>query len=72
MAQVFSTMGAAADRRLNQLADDSRESFNRLKSRSLEDIYGDTKSWVRNNPGKILIGAVTTALLVGYFLKKRT
>ena len=70
MAQVFSSMGAAADRKLNEIADSSREKFNQLKSRSLEDIYGDTKGWLKSNPGKVLVGALATAVLVGYFIRR--
>ena len=68
--QVFSSMGAAADRKLNQMADSSREKLNQFKSKSLEDIYGDTKGWLKNNSGKVLVGALTTAALVGYFLHR--
>jgi hypothetical protein len=71
MAQVFSSMGEAADRRVNQMADASREKFNQLKSKSLEDVYADTSAFLRSNAGRILVGALATALLVSVFMRRK-
>ena len=70
MAQVLSSMGAAADRKINDFADSSRERFNQFKRKSLEEILGDTSTWLKENRGKVLVGALATALLAGYFLKR--
>ncbi len=70
MAQVFSSMGEAADRKINQMADASRDKFNQFKSKSLEDVYADTSAFFRSNAGRILIGALATALLVSVFMRK--
>jgi hypothetical protein len=70
MAQVFSSMGAAADRKINDFADSSRERFNQFKRKSLDEIVGDTSIWLKENSGKVLVGAVATALLAGYFLRR--
>ena len=70
MAQVFASMGEAADRKLNQMADTSREKFNQFKRRSVEDVLADTSAWLRSNSGRVVIGALATALLVSVFLRK--
>ncbi|HEU5182208.1 MAG TPA: hypothetical protein VFW45_15595 [Candidatus Polarisedimenticolia bacterium] len=70
MAQVFSSMGEAADRRINQMADASRDQFNRFKSKSLEEVFADTSAFLKSNAGRILIGALATALLVSVFMRK--
>ena len=41
------------------------------KKKSLEDLYDDTKDWVRQNPGKTLAGALATGFLIGRFLRRR-
>jgi ElaB/YqjD/DUF883 family membrane-anchored ribosome-binding protein len=72
MAQhVFSSLGEAADRKLHALADTSREKLEEIKRKNLGDLYRDTKGWVRHNPGKTLVGAVTTGVLIGWFLRRR-
>lgn len=70
MAHVFSSMGEAADRKINQIADTSRERFNRFKRRSVEDVVADTSAWLKSNKGRVVIGALATALLVSVFLRK--
>ena len=70
MAQVFASMGEAADRKLSQMADTSREKFNQFKRRSVEDVLADTSAWLRSNSGRVVIGALATALLVSVFLRR--
>jgi ElaB/YqjD/DUF883 family membrane-anchored ribosome-binding protein len=73
MAQhVFSSLGETADRKLHALADTSREKFEEIKKKNLGDLYRDTKGWVRHNPVKTLVGAVTTGVLIGWFLRRRS
>jgi ElaB/YqjD/DUF883 family membrane-anchored ribosome-binding protein len=72
MAQhVFSSLGEAADRKLHALADTSREKLEEIKRKNLGDLYRDTKGWVRHNPGKTLVGVLTTGILVGVLLARR-
>ena len=73
MAQhVFSSLGETADRKLHALADSSHEKLEEIAKKSLGDLYRDTKGWVRDNPGKTLVGAVTTGVLIGWFLRRRS
>jgi len=72
MAQhMFSSLGETADRKLHALANTSREQFEKIKKKNLEDLYRDTKGWVRRNQGKALVGAVTTGVVIGWFLRRR-
>jgi len=70
MAQVFSSMGEAADRKMNDLADASRQKFDRFKSKSLEEVLSDCGAWMRSNTGRMVIGAIATALLASIFLRR--
>jgi ElaB/YqjD/DUF883 family membrane-anchored ribosome-binding protein len=72
MAQhMFSSLGETADRKLHALADTSREKLEAIKKKSLGDLYRDTKGWVRHNPGKTLLGAVTAGILIGWILRRK-
>ena len=72
MAQVFSSMGEAADRRINEFTDSSRAKYNQFKNKSLEEVFADTSAWLKSNSGRIVIGAIATALLASVFLRKRS
>lgn len=72
MAQhVLSSLGEAADRKLERIAEISHEKLERIKSRSLGDLSRDTKEWLKHNPGKTFVGALATGILVGWFLRRR-
>jgi len=71
MAQTFASMGQTADRKLEELAQASREKLDKIKGKKLEELYGDTKGWVQNNPVKTVVGAVATGVLIGWFLGRR-
>ena len=68
---VFSSLGETADRKLDKLADTSRETLEKIKRKSIGDLYHDTKGWVQQNPGKTLVGAAVTGVLVGWLLRRR-
>ena len=68
---AFSSLGETADRKLNHLVDTSSERLEILKKKSLGDLYHDTKGWVQHNPGKTLVGVLTTGILVGSLLARR-
>ena len=68
---TLSELGESADRKLDKLADTSREALERIKKKNIEDLYRDTKGWVQNNPGKTLVGAMASGVLVGWLLGRR-
>ena len=83
MAQdVFSSMGETAGRkvqdvadatgrRVQEVADMSREKWDQVKKRSVEDVFADTRDWIRMNPGKTLVGALAAGYLIGRLLRRR-
>jgi len=72
MAQdVFSSVGDAAGRKAREFADASREKWDEVKKKSLEDVLLDTKEWVRQHPGKTLVGALAVGYLIGRLLRRR-
>jgi ElaB/YqjD/DUF883 family membrane-anchored ribosome-binding protein len=68
---VFSSLGETADKKLNELADTSRETLEKIKKKTIGDLYRDTKGWVQQNPGKTMVGVAVTGVLVGMFLRRR-
>jgi ElaB/YqjD/DUF883 family membrane-anchored ribosome-binding protein len=68
---MFTSLGETADRKLNELADTSRQKLMSIKKTSFEDLYSGTKGWVRTNPGKTLVGAAATGLLLGWLCRPR-
>lgn len=71
MAQVFSSLGESADKKLHELADSSKQKLEEIKRKSLEELYSETKGWVRQNPGKTLMGAAATGFLLGWLFRRR-
>lgn len=67
---MFASLGETADRKLNELADTSRQKLDTLKKTSLEGLYSETKSWVRTNPGKTLMGAAATGFVIGLLSRR--
>jgi len=61
----------AATRKVQEVADRSREKWDEVKKRSLEDVFADSREWVRMNPGKTLIGALAAGWLIGRILRRR-
>jgi|RhiMethySRZTD1v2_1073278.scaffolds.fasta_scaffold3638321_2 ElaB/YqjD/DUF883 family membrane-anchored ribosome-binding protein len=61
----------AASRKVQEVADRSREKWDEVKKRSLEDVFADTREWVRMNPGKTLVGALAAGWLIGRILRRR-
>ena len=72
MAQhMFSSLGETADRKLHEFAETSREKLETIKKKSVGELYRDTKGWVRHNPGKTLVGAMASGVVIGWFLRRR-
>jgi len=61
----------AATRKVQEAADRGREKWDEVKKRSLEDVFGDTREWIRMNPGKTLLGALAAGWLLGRLLRRR-
>ena len=71
MAQVFSSLGESADKKLHELADSSKQTLEEIKKKNLEELYRDTKGWVSHNPGKTLMGAAATGFLLGWLFRRK-
>jgi ElaB/YqjD/DUF883 family membrane-anchored ribosome-binding protein len=67
----FSTIEGAAGEKLRDIMDSSREKIGALKNKSLEEIYRDARAYVRENPGKTLLGALAAGFLLGKILRRR-
>jgi ElaB/YqjD/DUF883 family membrane-anchored ribosome-binding protein len=67
----FATLEGAAGEKLREIVDSSREKIDALKSKSLEDIYRDARAYIRENPGKTVLGALAAGFLLGKILRRR-
>ena len=72
MAQdVLTSVSETAARKAREFAEVSREKLDEIKKKSLEDLYHDSKEWVKANPGKTLLGALAAGYLLGRLLRRR-
>ena len=72
MAQhVLASLGEAADRKLDRLAETSHEKLEMIKKKSLGDLSRDTKEWLKRNQVKTLAGALATGFLVGWLIRRK-
>ena len=71
MSQVFASLGQTADQKLEQLAHTSREKLEKIKGKKLGELYHDGKGWVKDNPGKTIVGAAAMGILIGWLLGRR-
>ena len=69
--EALSSLGSAAKEKARELAAASREKIDEIKKKSLEDLYNDTKTYIRENPGKTLLGALAAGFILGRFLRRR-
>jgi ElaB/YqjD/DUF883 family membrane-anchored ribosome-binding protein len=69
--EVFSSVGSVAQEKAREFADFSRAKLEELKKKSLEEIYQDTKTYIRENPGKTLLGALAAGFILGKLLRRR-
>ena len=69
-SQVFSNLGVTVDRRLHEFADSYHHAVDRIKKKSLQGMYEDTRDWIYHNPGKVVVGAMATGFLIGRFLRR--
>jgi len=68
---ALSSLGEATDRKLDRLAETSREKFDMMMRKNLRDLSRDTKEWLKHNPGKTLVGTLATGFLVGWLIRKK-
>ena len=72
MAQhILTSLGEAADRGIERIAESSHEKLEMIKKKSLGELSSDTKEWIKHNPGKSLVGALATGLLFGFLFRRR-
>ena len=68
---VFTSVGDAAARKAREFAETSRDRLDEIKKKSIEELYQDSKEWMKANPGKTLVGALAVGYLLGRLLRRR-
>ena len=69
--EALSSLGNAAGDKARELLTASREKIDQIRKKSLEEIYDDTKNFIRENPGKSLLGALAAGFILGRILRRR-
>jgi len=69
--EAFSSLGSAAEQKAKELLTVSREKLDQMRKKSLEDLYNDTRTYIRENPGKSLLGALAAGFILGKILRRR-
>jgi ElaB/YqjD/DUF883 family membrane-anchored ribosome-binding protein len=69
--ETVASLGSVVKDKAESLLDASRQTFDNLRKKSLEDLYEDTKGFVRHNPGKSLLGGLAVGFLLGTFFRRR-
>ena len=64
-------LGEAAGARIREVVDASKEGFEELKKKSLEEIYQDSREWIRKNPGKSVLSGLAVGFLLGRIFRRR-
>jgi ElaB/YqjD/DUF883 family membrane-anchored ribosome-binding protein len=65
------SLGNAAGEKIQEILDSSHETLETLKKKSFEDLYQEARTFVRENPGKTLLGALAAGFLLGSILRRR-
>lgn len=68
---TLSSFGADAAEKVKEVVAASREKMEILKKKNLEELYTDAKTFVRENPGKSLVGGLIAGFLLGRLLRRR-
>jgi ElaB/YqjD/DUF883 family membrane-anchored ribosome-binding protein len=71
LKEAFASAGSAAREKAREIVDASRTKLDEMKKKSLEELYGDAKAYIRENPGKTLVGALVAGFLLGRLLRRR-
>ena len=69
--EALSSLGSAAQEKARELLAASREKLEQVRKKSLEDLYNDTRTYIRENPGKSLLGALAAGFILGKILRRR-
>jgi ElaB/YqjD/DUF883 family membrane-anchored ribosome-binding protein len=69
--EAFSSLGSTAEEKAKEILKASREKFDQARKKSLDDLYSDAKTYIRENPGKSLLGALVTGFILGKILRRR-
>ncbi len=69
--EAFSSLGSAAEEKAKDLLKTSREKLGEVRKKSLDDLYEDAKTYIRENPGKTLLGALVSGFILGKILRRR-
>ena len=69
--EALSSLGTAAEEKARELLTVSREKLGEIRKKSLEDLYNDTKNYIRENPGKSLLAALAAGFILGRILRRR-
>jgi len=69
--EVLSSLGTAAEEKARELLTVSREKLGEIRKKSLEDLYNDTRNYIRENPGKSLLAALAAGFILGRILRRR-
>jgi ElaB/YqjD/DUF883 family membrane-anchored ribosome-binding protein len=66
-----SEMVGGARRKVEEFVSGAKEQARVLKSKSLEDLWGGTVGYVKENPGKTILVSVALGVLLGSYLRRR-
>jgi ElaB/YqjD/DUF883 family membrane-anchored ribosome-binding protein len=69
--EVLASLGNAAREKGRELAAASGVKLDEIKKKSLEDLYNDTRTYIRENPGKTVLGALAAGFILGRLLRRR-
>ena len=69
--EVLSSLGTGAEEKVKGFVSASRAKLDEIKKKSLEDLYADTKTFVRDNPTKTLLGALAAGFVLGRLFRRR-
>ena len=62
---------SSARRKVEELVAGVKEQAGRLKTKSLEDLWGGTVEYVKENPGKTILVSLAVGVIIGSLLRRR-
>ena len=70
-SEKFSSVGEAAGRKAREFAEASREKFEEMKGKTIEELLDESMQWMKKNPGKTLLSGLAVGYLLGSVLRRR-
>ena len=70
-SEKFSSAGEAAGRKAREFAEASREKFEEIKGKTVEELIDESLQWMKKNPGKTLLSGLAVGYLLGSVLRRR-